>query len=360
MHAWEIVALVLPWGVVAFLAWLLVGVVRQHGQTLVRSDQLVEQLGALQRAFDRIAPPPAATIAPSPLSGLEVGAKAPEFALPDLDGRQRTLKEFLGEPFAIAFFDSACGYCRAMAPRLGAVPGRATRMLIVGRGDPDWYRTAAAEHEWSCEVVLDAEGQVASAYQTTATPTGYLVGGDGRTAAPLGMGADALLELTAPEAERLVVERARAAGLSVRDTRASRIKRDGLDAGTHAPNFELPDLNGQPRTLEEFRGQRVLLVFSDPDCGPCQELGTYLVDTHRQGGEQGLAVVMISRGSVDANRAKAAEHGYPFPVLLQRGWEVSRAYAMFATPIAYLIDELGVITSGVAVGAPAIRALAPG
>jgi peroxiredoxin len=350
--------MVLPWVVVGFLAWLLVGVVRQHGQALLRSDQLLEQLGALQRALDRLAPPPARTAAPA-LSGLEVGAKAPEFTLPDLDGRQRTLNEFLGEPFAVAFFDSGCGYCQAMAPRLGAVPGRATRMLIVGRGDPDWYRSAAAEHEWRCEVVFDADGQVASAYQTAATPTGYLVGADGRTVAPLAVGADALLELTAPEAERLVVKRARAAGLSVRDTSASRIKRDGLDAGTHAPNFELPDLNGQPRTLKEFRGQRVLLVFSDPDCGPCQELGTYLVDTHRRGGEQGLSVVMISRGSVDANRAKAAEHGYPFPVLLQRSWEVSRAYAMFATPIAYLIDEVGVITSGVAVGAPAIRALTP-
>jgi peroxiredoxin len=258
VSALEIVALLLPWMVVAFLAWLLVGVVRQHGHALVRIDQLRERLDAMDRTIERLAPAHAPLTAPG-LSGLTVGATAPSFALPDLDGRERTLEEFHAEPFVVAFFDSGCGYCQAMAPRLGGVSATSTRMLIVARGDADWYCAAAAEHEWSCAVVLDADGQVAAAYQTTATPTGYLIGVDGRIAAPLAIGADALLELTGSDAERLAVERARAAGLSVRETSTSRIKRDGLDAGTPAPNFELPDLNGQQHTLSDFRGQRVLL-----------------------------------------------------------------------------------------------------
>ena len=43
-----------------------------------------------------------------------------------------------------------------------------------------------------------------------------------------------------------------------------------------------------------------------------------------------------------------------FPVVLQQQWEISRRYAMFATPIAYLIDEAGVIAHDVAVGTDAI------
>jgi hypothetical protein len=42
---------------------------------------------------------------------------------------------------------------------------------------------------------------------------------------------------------------------------------------------------------------------------------------------------------------------------LQQHWEISRRYAMFATPIAYLIDEAGVIVHDVAVGEDAIRKL---
>jgi anaerobic magnesium-protoporphyrin IX monomethyl ester cyclase len=48
---------------------------------------------------------------------------------------------------------------------------------------------------------------------------------------------------------------------------------------------------------------------------------------------------MISRGDPETNRVKAAEHGLTFPIVLQQHWEISLDYAMFATPIAYLVDE---------------------
>jgi hypothetical protein len=69
---------------------------------------------------------------------------------------------------------------------------------------------------------------------------------------------------------------------------------------------------------------------------------------------------MVSRGDPKANRAKAAEHGLTFPVVLQQQWEVSRDYAMFATPVGYLIDAAGVIATEVAVGVEAILALLAG
>ena len=59
---------------------------------------------------------------------------------------------------------------------------------------------------------------------------------------------------------------------------------------------------------------------------------------------------MISWGEPNENRAKVKEHRLTFPVVLQQRWEISRLYAMFATPMAYLIDETGIITRDVAVG----------
>ena len=66
---------------------------------------------------------------------------------------------------------------------------------------------------------------------------------------------------------------------------------------------------------------------------------------------------MVSRGEPKENRAKVKEHGLTFPVVLQQQWEISRRYAMFATPVAYLIDEAGVIAHDVAVGTDAILEL---
>jgi hypothetical protein len=91
------------------------------------------------------------------------------------------------------------------------------------------------------------------------------------------------------------------------------------------------------------------------DCGPCLELVPALEQFHRDG--SGVGVLMISRRDPEANRHKVAELGITFPVVLQRSWEISLRYAMFATPIAYLIDEQGVLATEVVVGVESIRAL---
>jgi hypothetical protein len=66
---------------------------------------------------------------------------------------------------------------------------------------------------------------------------------------------------------------------------------------------------------------------------------------------------MVSRGEPSANRQKVTQHRLTFPILLQRHWELSRRYGIFATPVAYLINEAGVIAADVAVGADAILTL---
>src|SRR5215831_588149 len=112
---------------------------------------------------------------------------------------------------------------------------------------------------------------------------------------------------------------------------------------------------GGELSLSELRGQRVLLVFSSPGCGPCNMLAPELEKFHREHSE--LELVMITKGEPQENRVKVKQHGFSFPIVLQQNWEISRRYAMFATPIAYLIDEAGVISKDVAIGADAILKL---
>ena len=144
----------------------------------------------------------------------------------------------------------------------------------------------------------------------------------------------------------------RAERFSSRSLTNSKIKRDGLKPGTVAPEFRLARVDGGELGLSQLRGRLVLLVFSSPHCGPCNTLAPKLQKFHCKHRE--LELAMVSRESVEENRAKVKEHGLTFPVLLQKQWEVSRAYAYFATPVAYLIDETGNIAADVAVGVDAI------
>jgi peroxiredoxin len=209
-------------------------------------------------------------------------------------------------------------------------------------------------------VVLEEGWEVAQSYGATGTPTGYLLDARGHIASDLAVGPDALLSLLTAVPPTSNGHRNdqgsdnKVNGLAVP---GSRLAREGLPAGTLAPDFSLPDLSGKQRTLSEFRGKRVLLIFSDTGCAPCQALAPALAALHRQHQANNLEVVMISRGGEEINRAKAKEHGLSFPVLLQRRWEISKEYAIFVTPVGYLIDEHGEIAKNVVVGSEAILQL---
>lgn len=132
----------------------------------------------------------------------------------------------------------------------------------------------------------------------------------------------------------------------------------GLPVGVPAPDFQLPGLHGETLTLGALRGpgRPVLLVFSDPGCGPC---GALLPEIARWQRERAgaLTVALVSRGTADANRAKLGENKVS-AVLLQNDREVAAAYQASGTPAAVLVNSDGTIGSPLATGAQAIEALA--
>jgi thiol-disulfide isomerase/thioredoxin len=83
-------------------------------------------------------------------------------------------------------------------------------------------------------------------------------------------------------------------------------EREGIKAGTPAPSFRLPDIYGRTVSLEEYRDRRVLLVLSDPHCGPCDQLAPHLVQLHRRHRANNLAVVMVGHGDPEENRRTAS------------------------------------------------------
>ena len=355
-----VLSIVLLWVIVGLVCWLLYQLVLQNGRILRRLETLEESVGGAETT---------ATWTRSLVAGLPIGSLAPDFELPTVSGSRMTFSQWRGQRVLLIFFDPRCGFCRQMLPALAALPsdtamGRPVP-LILSAGDATENQKILEQYPLSGPILLREGTEVAVAYQVGATPTGYLIDEQGHIASELAVGAQELLVLAGePPAQAVEVpslhsetsQSGQRSRLGTRSLATSRLNRNGLSRGTRAPIFRLPHLQGGELSLLEYRGHSVLLVFSDPQCVPCDALAPELEQLHRHATD--LQLIMISRGDREANRAKAAEHGLTFPIVLQRHWEVSRDYAMFATPIGYLIDEWGLIAADVAVGGEAILALA--
>jgi peroxiredoxin len=317
---------------------------RQQGRLLLRVDDLERRLaGALLGSTQNGHPP-----------GLAVGEAFSPFQLPDFTGHLHGLDDLAGKRVLLVHWSPSCGFCEQIAPDLAALQSalrkRDVELVLASYGDVESNRRLASDHGLECRFLLLDGSLELEPFKGLGTPAAYLLDEQGRVAKPLALGAldvPALARAAAGERKQLSTERSLG---------ASKLEREGLGAGTPAPLFSLPDLSGETISLADFRGRRVLLVFSDPNCGPCDAVADDLAALDRE--RDDLAIVAVSRGELEENRRKAEEHAVDFPVVIQNGWRVSKQYGIFATPVAFLIDENGVIAANVAKGRAEIMGLA--
>lgn len=342
------------------LVWVAIGVLGVAiGGLAFLVFQLMSQQGRLLLQFEALANSHAGHAhngADQRLPALPVGTAVEPFRLPSTNGGDVAFDDFRNRKILLVHWSPDCGFCREIAGDLAELQGdltkRKTELVLLSYGEADANRALAEEHGLKCPIALqDGSTQVAT-FRGFGTPAAYLVGEDGRTEAPLALGA-----VDVPELAREAASGRRALATE-RSLTESRIERDGLRAGTSAPSFALPDLDGEPVALERYRGRRVLLVFSDPACGPCDALLPELAALDHETGDEDLALVMVTRGDIEENRRKAEEHEIGFPVVVQPSWKLSKEYGIFATPVAFLIDEAGVIERDVARGVDEILSVA--
>jgi thiol-disulfide isomerase/thioredoxin len=132
---------------------------------------------------------------------------------------------------------------------------------------------------------------------------------------------------------------------------------EGLPVGSEAPQFSLSGLYGETFTLDALRssGKPVMMLFTDPGCGPCNALLPEVGRWQEQHANK-LTLSLVSRGEVEENKTKAQEHALN-NVVLQKDWEVSESYEVRGTPSAVLISADGKVASPVAGGDEGIRDL---
>lgn len=129
-----------------------------------------------------------------------------------------------------------------------------------------------------------------------------------------------------------------------------------LEIGTLAPAFTLLDQNGEPRSLADFRGQKVILYFYPKDMtAGCTSQACSFGALHSQFREKGAVVIGISKDSVASHKKFEEKYGLPFTLLSDtelnaiKAYEVWKEKKMYGKTVmgvvrtTYLIDENGMI-----------------
>lgn len=360
LSAAQLGALILGMVALALLAgqwWFLLHLLRQNGRLLVRVEALEANLGA-----DAAAP---STNGTQQAAGLPVGSQAPAFSLEGLHGETLTLKSLRssGEPVMLLFTDPNCGPCTAMLPEIGRWQEEHANKLtvsLISRGKPEENRAKMGEHGLS-RVLLQKDWEVSEAYRVGGTPSAVLVQPDGTIGSAVMGGAEAITGLVAHavgERSQLPMHRPQAQGDPRPDCGKVHAAAPTLPAakkiGEPAPEIKLPDLQGNPVGLEDFRGEETLVLFWNPGCGFCKQMLPDLKDWEANAQEGAPRLLVVSAGSEEANE----EMGLGSTVVLDQQFSAGRAFRASGTPSAVLGDAEGNVASEVAVGAPGVIELA--
>ncbi len=116
----------------------------------------------------------------------------------------------------------------------------------------------------------------------------------------------------------------------------------GTEVGKIAPDFKLPDLEGEQSSLSDFRGQYVVLNFWATWCPPCRQEMPNLDQFHQKNGN--FTVVAVN---IRDNKQRVQEfmqyNDYQFPILLDQTAEVSSKYQVGVIPTTYFLAPQGKI-----------------
>ena len=99
--------------------------------------------------------------------------------------------------------------------------------------------------------------------------------------------------------------------------------------GTKAPAFTLPDQNGDPVSLSDFAGKKVVLYFYPRDNTPgCTRQACAFAETWEEFEKQNVVVIGISKDSAASHQKFAQKYQLPFILLSDPQLQAIQAYGV--------------------------------
>lgn len=132
-----------------------------------------------------------------------------------------------------------------------------------------------------------------------------------------------------------------------------------LEIGTKAPEFTLPDQNGELHSLSDYAGKKVILYFYPKDNTPgCTRQACGFSELRPQFEEKGAVILGVSRDSAASHKRFEEKQELQITLLSDKELTVIQAYdvwkekknygkvSMGVVRTTYLIDENGMIVKG--------------
>lgn len=124
-----------------------------------------------------------------------------------------------------------------------------------------------------------------------------------------------------------------------------------LQAGTPAPDFELPDQQGNRVRLSDYRGKRAVVVYFYPkdDTTGCTAEACAFRDETPAFQAAGAEIIGISDDSSESHTRFAAKYSLPFTLLSDKGgrvrklFGVTRTFGIIPGRVTFVIDREGVV-----------------
>ena len=117
-----------------------------------------------------------------------------------------------------------------------------------------------------------------------------------------------------------------------------------LEVGMKAPQFTLPDKDGNMVSLTDFIGKKVVLYFYPKDNTPgCTRQACAFAGAYESFKDNDIVVIGISKDSVASHKKFAEKYDLPFILISDKELEAIQAYGVWQEKKLYGKVSMGVV-----------------